>query len=113
NACDAMDQGATEHPCIRITGRSCRVQGVHLLPTEYVSVTISNNGPAIDEENLNKIFNPNFTTKKLGLDFGLGLGLSIVRRVVDSYNGTIELTSANGVTTFTINIPTTQIHGND
>ena len=111
NACDAMDQGATEHPCIRITGRSCRVQGVHLLPTEYVSVTISNNGPAIDEENLNKIFNPNFTTKKLGLDFGLGLGLAIVRRVVDSYSGTIEVHSNDRETSFTINIPTSQIHG--
>ena len=111
NACDAMDQGATEHPCIRITGRSCRVQGVHLLPTEYVSVTISNNGPAIDEENLNKIFNPNFTTKKLGLDFGLGLGLAIVRRVVDSYSGTIEVHSNDQETSFTINIPTSQIHG--
>ncbi len=111
NACDAMEQGATEHPCIRITGRSCRVQGVHLLPTEYVSVTISNNGPAIDEENLNKIFNPNFTTKKLGLDFGLGLGLAIVRRVVDSYSGTIEVHSNDRETSFTINIPTSQIHG--
>ena len=111
NACDAMEQGATERPCIRITGRSCRVQGVHLLPTEYVSVTISNNGPAIDEENLNKIFNPNFTTKKLGLDFGLGLGLAIVRRVVDSYSGTIEVHSNDRETSFTINIPTSQIHG--
>ncbi len=111
NACDAMEQGATERPCIRITGRSCRVQGVHLLPTEYVSVTIANNGPAIDEENLNKIFNPNFTTKKLGLDFGLGLGLAIVRRVVDSYSGTIEVHSNDRETSFTINIPTSQIHG--
>lgn len=113
NACDAMEQGATEHPRICIAARTCHVQGVHLLPTEYVSVTISNNGPAIDEENLNKIFNPNFTTKKLGLDFGLGLGLAIVRRVVDSYNGTIEVHSNDQETSFTVNIPTSQIHGKD
>ena len=75
-------------------------------------MTIANNGPAIDEENLNKIFNPNFTTKKLGLDFGLGLGLAIVRRVVDSYNGTIEVRSNDQETSFTINLPTSQIHGN-
>ncbi len=113
NACDAMEQGATGHPSIRITAECCHVQGVHLLPTEYISVCIANNGPAIDEENLNKIFNPNFTTKKLGLDFGLGLGLAIVRRVVDSYNGTIEVRSNDQETSFTINIPTSQIHGND
>ena len=112
NACDAMDQGGTEAPAIRITGECCHVHGVQLLPTEYVSVTIANNGPAIDEENLNKIFNPNFTTKKMGLDFGLGLGLAIVRRVVDSYNGTIEVRSNDQEPSFTINIPTSQIHGN-
>ena len=76
-------------------------------------VSISNNGPAIPEEIHEKIFNPNFTTKKLGLDFGLGLGLSIVRRLVDSYNGTIELVSNETETTFTINLPTTQINGNN
>ena len=112
NACDAMEHGATEHPCISITARTCHVQGVHLLPTEYISVCIENNGPAIDEDNLNKIFNPNFTTKKLGLDFGLGLGLAIVRRLVDSYSGTIEVRSNDQQTSFTINLPTTQIHGN-
>ena len=112
NACDAMEHGDTPAPRIRISGECCHVQGVHLLPTEYISVTIANNGPAIDEENLNKIFNPNFTTKKLGLDFGLGLGLAIVRRVVDSYNGTIEVRSNDQETSFTINLPTSQIHGN-
>ena len=75
------------------------------------SRSIANNGPAIPEEIHEKIFQPNFTTKKLGLDFGLGLGLSIVRRLVDSYNGTIELTSTDGETTFSINLPTTQING--
>ena len=112
NATDAMEHGGTPAPRIRISGECCHVQGVHLLPTEYISVTIANNGPAIDEDNLNKIFNPNFTTKKLGLDFGLGLGLAIVRRVVDSYNGTIEVRSNDQETSFTINLPTSQIHGN-
>ncbi len=113
NACDAMEQGQTPEPTIRIATGISHAEGLTLLPTDYIRVSISNNGPAIPEEIHEKIFQPNFTTKKLGLDFGLGLGLSIVRRVVDSYNGTIELTSSDGDTTFTINIPTTQIHGND
>ncbi len=113
NACDAMSQGDTPAPAISITTELHHAEGVSLLPTEYIRVSISNNGPEIPVEIREKIFQPNFTTKKLGLDFGLGLGLSIVRRVVDSYNGTIELDSSPELTTFTINIPTTPIHGND
>lgn len=109
NAYDAMQQAATPNPTIRIATDSFTADGMQLLPTEYVRVSISNNGPDIPAEIHDKIFHPNFTTKKLGLDFGLGLGLSIVRRLVDSYNGTIELTSDNGETTFSINLPTTQI----
>ncbi len=113
NACDAIGQAGTPNPAISIATELLHAEGVSLLPTDYIRVSISNNGPEIPEEIREKIFQPNFTTKKLGLDFGLGLGLSIVRRVVDSYNGTIELTSSPELTTFTINIPTTPIHGND
>lgn len=113
NAYDAMQQAQTPNATVRICTSSFHTEGHNLLPTEYVRVSISNNGPAIPEEIHEKIFNPNFTTKKLGLDFGLGLGLSIVRRLVDSYNGTIELISNETETTFTINLPTTQINGNN
>lgn len=113
NAYDAMKQANTPTPTIRISTEAFTADGMRLLPTQYVRVSISNNGPAIPEDNREKIFQPNFTTKKLGLDFGLGLGLSIVRRLVDSYNGTIELTSNDSETTFSINLPTTQIHGNN
>ncbi len=113
NAYDAMSQADTPNPTISISTELHHAEGVSLLPTEYIRVSISNNGPEIPVDIREKIFQPNFTTKKLGLDFGLGLGLSIVRRVVDSYNGTIELASSPELTTFTINIPTTPIHGND
>lgn len=113
NAYDAMDHAGTENPTIRISTKHLHADGLQLLPTEYVAVTITNNGPAIPEHIQEKIFQPSFTTKKKGLDFGLGLGLSIVRRIVDSYNGTIELHSTDNETSFTINLPTIQIHGKD
>ena len=113
NAYDAMDHAETPKPTIRISVKHIHAEGLELLPTEYVAVTIANNGPAIPESIQEKIFQPSFTTKKKGLDFGLGLGLSIVRRLVDSYNGTIQLYSTDNETAFTINLPTTQIHGND
>ena len=113
NAYDAMTEAGTPDPLIRVATKHIHADGLQLLPTEYVAVTIANNGPPIPESIQEKIFQPSFTTKKKGLDFGLGLGLSIVRRIVDSYNGTIELYSTDGLTSFTINLPTTQIHGKD
>lgn len=113
NACDAMQHAETPQPTVCITTTTLHAESLQLLPTEYVAVTISNNGPPIPEEIRDKIFQPSFTTKKKGMDFGLGLGLSIVRRLVDSYGATIELHSSDTITSFTINLPTTQIHGND
>ena len=113
NAYDALTIEKTENPYISVTTGIFHAEGVSLLPQEYVTVSISNNGPRIPQEHIEKIYQPSFTTKKQGLDFGLGLGLSIVRRLVDSYNGTIGLTSTDELTTFTINLPTTKIHGND
>ncbi|MCH5285657.1 MAG: cyclic nucleotide-binding domain-containing protein [Akkermansiaceae bacterium] len=113
NAYDAMTDAQTPDPLIRVETAHLHADGMQVLPTEYVAVTISNNGPDIPAAIREKIFQPSFTTKKKGLDFGLGLGLSIVRRIVDSYNGTIELHSSQGLTSFTINLPTTQIHGKD
>ena len=113
NANDAMEQAGTPEPMISISTKHIHAEGVELLSADYVAVTITNNGPPIPPEIQEKIFQPSFTTKKKGLDFGLGLGLSIVRRIVDSYRGTIELHSTDGNTSFTINLPTIQINGKD
>ncbi|GBF48666.1 PAS domain S-box protein [Leptospira ryugenii] len=69
----------------------------------YVFVSIIDNGPGILPEHLPKIFDPFFTTKKLGE--GTGLGLDIVRKVVEKHKGRIQVFSEPGRTEFQISLP--------
>ncbi|OHD14532.1 MAG: hypothetical protein A2086_14365 [Spirochaetes bacterium GWD1_27_9] len=66
----------------------------------HVFVEISNNGQVISNDIKDKIFQPFFTTKKQGE--GTGLGLNIVKRVVDEHNGDIEFNSTKEKTTFKV-----------
>ncbi|AUP79300.1 sensor histidine kinase [Flavivirga eckloniae] len=68
-----------------------------------VIVTVSDNGLGIAEENRDKIFEPKFTTKTSGM----GLGLAMVKNIVETYNGTITFKSEKEKgTTFTVTFPT-------
>lgn len=67
-----------------------------------VVITVSDNGSGVSEENIDKIFEPKFTTKTSGM----GLGLAMVKNIVETYNGTITLTSKLHVgTTFKVTFP--------
>ncbi len=61
---------------------------------EHVIVEIADNGAGIPPENLNKIFDPGFTTK--GVKVGTGLGLSIVQRIMEDHHGSLEVRSEVG-----------------
>ncbi len=66
----------------------------------------SDTGEGMSEENLPKIYEPLFTTKTKGI----GRGLAIVKGIIDSHKGRIEVESAVGEgTTFTVKLPTQQI----
>jgi signal transduction histidine kinase len=68
----------------------------------FLSVIFRDNGCGIKEENLNRIFEPLFTTKPRGI----GLGLAISRRLVEQNGGKIEVASQVGRgTTFTVKLP--------
>ena len=68
---------------------------------------ISDNGSGIPTDKLGQIFNPFFTTKDPGK--GTGLGLFIVKQVVERNRGTIVVDSIEGAgTTFTLSFPTAQ-----
>ncbi|MDP2088528.1 MAG: HAMP domain-containing sensor histidine kinase [Flavobacteriaceae bacterium] len=67
-----------------------------------IVITISDNGKGIDEDIKDKVFEPKFTTKSSGM----GLGLPMVKNIIETYNGTISFTSKfNKGTTFIITLP--------
>jgi two-component system, NtrC family, sensor kinase len=67
-------------------------------------VQITDSGPGIDPKIQEKIFDPFFTTKPMGE--GSGLGLNIVRKIIDKHQGTIQVDSNPGYTVFQVNLPT-------
>ncbi|MBI1225954.1 MAG: GHKL domain-containing protein [Bacteroidetes bacterium] len=90
NAIDAMDTGG------KLTLKTYAKR-------DRVFVDITDNGPGIPEEVKSKIFDPFFTTKSIGK--GTGLGLEVVRRIVEHHKGHIEVESVPGKTTFTVCFP--------
>lgn len=70
-----------------------------------VGVSVTDNGHGIPEENLERIFEPSFTTKAGRVEFGLGLGLQIVKDIVVRHNGSITVESEPGRTCFRVMLP--------
>ncbi|MGI4756072.1 MAG: sensor histidine kinase [Janthinobacterium lividum] len=71
-----------------------------------VRIAFRDNGPGISPEDQEHIFDPFFTTKEAGV--GSGLGLGIVRRILESYQGRLTLESKPGTTEFTVHLPATR-----
>jgi signal transduction histidine kinase len=90
NAVDAVGSGGS----VEIRGR---------LDGDAVTVQFIDDGPGIPARVREKIFEPFFTTKPVGE--GTGLGLDIVRRLVERHDGSIELTSDPGRTEFRVRLP--------
>jgi signal transduction histidine kinase len=103
NAIQAMAE--TKNPVLKITTfRHAGVDSEHLQPQVYVGISVTDNGEGIDTAVLNKIFDPFFTTREVGS--GMGLGLSIVERIVRGFGGHIKVNSVRGSgTTFTVYLP--------
>lgn len=67
-----------------------------------VEITVTDNGIGIEEINREKIFEPKFTTK----NSGMGLGLGIIKNIIENYKGTITFETELGKgTTFTVSLP--------
>lgn len=91
NACEALQE--TENPCIKVSVFTDHEQRVY--------VDISDNGPGIEPEALEKIFIPFYTTKSSGS----GIGLSLSQRIMQMHHGNLTARSEVGRgTTFTLQI---------
>lgn len=74
---------------------------------DNVRVSITDSGIGIPDDIKDKIFKPFFTTKNKGE--GTGLGLDIVKKIVEKHNGSIEFESIPGRTTFTVILPSAEV----
>ncbi|MDF1816468.1 MAG: ATP-binding protein [Verrucomicrobiales bacterium] len=70
---------------------------------DTAQVSVSDNGPGVPRELEKRIFDPFFTTKQPGE--GIGLGLSICYRIIESHGGTLDVQTRPGDTRFTISLP--------
>jgi two-component system sensor histidine kinase FlrB len=83
------------HNSIQITGAGAEV---HLsavtdeLDSDYVRISVADNGPGVDLSQSDKIFEPFYTTKSQGT----GLGLAVVSSVANAHQGRVEVTNNIG-----------------
>ncbi|WP_448871465.1 cache domain-containing protein [Desulfobulbus propionicus] len=112
NGAEAMDQGGELH--IRTENRyvdSALGRYEKVGQGEYVVLEIKDQGCGIDQDDLEKIFEPFYTSKKMGKS-GTGLGMAVVWGTVKDHDGFIDCASTLGIgTTFSLYFPvTTQSH---
>ena len=102
NAAQAMPTGGTLSIAVDLEREEEGDTETTASENAWISVTFSDNGTGIAAEQLDRIFNPFFTTK----DTGTGLGLSITHKVIVEHGGRIEVSSRMGEgTRFSVKLP--------
>ncbi len=88
---------------LQASGNTCMIAFEYAETEEHHIINVANDGPMIPNEILEKIFEPFFTTKARGE--GTGLGLNIVRKIMEKQGGTIVCESEERLTRFVITLP--------
>jgi two-component system sensor histidine kinase PilS (NtrC family) len=105
NACDALEgPGVIRLSAARVGSPQGRAPGDRKRPREEaaaVEIVVSDTGRGIPLADLERIFDPFYTTKP----DGTGLGLPTVHRIVESHGGTLEVESQPGATRFRVRLP--------
>lgn len=96
NAIEATEGGRGRKPFVKIR--------THMAPDGHVAFSVMDNGMGIPDELHDQLFEPFFTTKEKK---GTGLGLAVVKRIVEEHRGKIDFETEPGEgTTFHIHLPT-------
>jgi len=95
NAAEAMEPSG---------GGRLTIETKHLLREDKLQINFKDTGPGIPEDNIPKLFEPFYTTKKKGK--GVGLGLSVAYGIIQEHEGSIYVVSKVGKgTTFQVRLP--------
>jgi len=95
NAREAMPSGGAVH----VTAGNYIFplgKNVHLPGGNYVRISIRDRGKGIKEEDLPRIFDPYFTSKTMGPERGMGMGLAVAYSIIKRHNGHISVESRPG-----------------
>lgn len=104
NAREAMEEGG--RICVRAENRTAMAHGSTVKAGRYVAVAIEDQGGGIAPDMLARIFDPYFSTKEMGDQRGLGLGLSIANSIIEKHEGRIAVETTPGEgTCFTVFLP--------
>lgn len=95
NAAEAM--GNSGKILVRAENSELAAEDYYQLKTgKYIRVTIEDSGVGIPDQHMSKIFDPYFTTKDMGPQKGMGLGLTICYSIVNKHGGSIKIDSEPG-----------------
>ncbi len=95
NACEAMPQGGTLNVSASADALTAE-NDFGLPPGDYLHVLFRDIGIGIPPENIPKIFDPYFSTKEMGCQKGMGLGLALCHSIIKHHNGHIHAESEPG-----------------
>ena len=76
--------------------------------SDFLSVDIINSGEGIPMKSIERIFQKFYQADSSHASEGNGIGLAIVKKVVDLHNGTVSVQSENNLTMFTVTLPKSQ-----
>ena len=105
NAVEAMPDGGT----LTVKAENIEIDNTSSFPPtqgSYLRIIFADTGKGIAEEHLSRIFDPYFSTKDMGDQKGMGLGLSVCYSVLKKHDGHITVTSQPGKgTAFALYLP--------
>ncbi|MBI3555303.1 MAG: HAMP domain-containing histidine kinase [Deltaproteobacteria bacterium] len=96
---NAIKYGDPSHP-IQI-----ELSRIHQSPVPQLEVRVTNRGKGLQPKELKQDFERFFRASNADGQKGVGLGLSVVKRIIEAHHGVVEVNSTNGVTTFWFRIP--------